>query len=79
PPAGVPEAAEHMGRRDFAGCVRETHRHPRSAPLLGARMNCAYQGGDDAALRATCAELQQHYPQHSYTQTCRTLMNVRGM
>ncbi|MEZ4340146.1 MAG: protein kinase [Sandaracinaceae bacterium] len=79
PRPGVPETTDYMGRQDWAGCIREAHRHPRSAELLSARMNCAYQAHDDAELRSTCAELQQHYPQSGYNNACRSLMMVRGM
>lgn len=79
PRPGVPETADYMGRQDWRGCIREAHRHPRSAELLSARMNCAYQAHDDAELRSTCDELRQHYPQSGYNNACSSLMMVRGM
>jgi len=73
-------AISFMERRDWQGCIRETHdNHPRSAGLLGTRMNCAVQAGDHAELRSTCAEIRQHYPQHPYNDSCRPLMTAYGI
>ena len=79
PAEGVPESTEFMGRRDYAGCIRETHRHPRSEALLSTRMSCASFGHDPEELRRTCDELRQHYPASSYNDVCRTLMTTQGM
>ncbi|MCB9591366.1 MAG: protein kinase [Sandaracinaceae bacterium] len=79
PPAGVEETVEYMGRGDYAGCIRESRRHPRSIQLLGARMSCAIHGNDDAELRSTCGEIRQHYPDHAYNRTCDSMMQVRGL
>ncbi len=68
-----------MSRSDWQGCLRESRRHPRSAELLGARMSCANSAHDAAALRATCDEIRQHYPQHGYNQACAALMRAQAM
>ena len=79
PPAGVREATDRMAVQDWRGCIRETHQHPRSAALLGARFNCALRIPDDDEMRSTCAEIRQHYPQHGYNQMCDSIMRSRGI
>ncbi len=79
PPAGVQESVAYMSRRDWAGCIRETRRHPRSEALLSARMNCAIQSGNHDAIRSACADIARHYPASPYNQTCRSVMNAYGI
>ncbi len=79
PPAGVQESVAFMASRDFAGCIRESRRHPRSIALLGTRLGCAIHAGDDAELQRTCAEIRQHYPGHAYNQTCESMLQSRGV
>jgi hypothetical protein len=67
-----------MERQDWQGCIRETHRHPRSARLLGTRINCALQAGDQSERRRACAEIRQHYPQHPYVRMCDSLDRAYG-
>lgn len=76
PPAGVQESVAFMGRRDYAGCVRETHRHPVSEPLLATRMSCSHFGGDTAELSRTCAEIRRRYPESGYNRSCASLMST---
>lgn len=78
PRDGAVAAIEYMGRGDYEGCIRETHRHPRSERILSTRMSCASHG-NDAELRRTCAELRQHYPNSAYNNGCRGLMLSRGL
>ncbi|MEQ9076737.1 MAG: hypothetical protein RLP09_22960, partial [Sandaracinaceae bacterium] len=75
-PAGVQESVAFMGRRDYAGCVRETHRHPVSEPLLATRMSCSHFGGDTAELSRTCAEIRRRYPESGYNRSCASLMST---
>jgi hypothetical protein len=77
PPAGVQETTDRMAVRDWRGCIETARRSPRSPQILSARMSCALQANDNDELRATCAELRQHYPEHAYTRTCETLMATR--
>jgi serine/threonine protein kinase len=72
PAPGIVETVEFQRVQDWQGCIRSTHRFPRSEPLLGQRLSCAAAADDDAELRATCAELRQHYPRSGYLGACRS-------
>ena len=80
PPAGPPPemvaAAERMGEGDFDGCLRALAPAGTSAPVLGMRMNCAYQAARRHEVEATCALLHRHHPRHAYTSTCDHLLDA---
>ncbi len=78
PPAGVQAAVARMQESDWRGCIRATHSAPRSAELLGARMNCALRAGDRAEMRSTCAEMRAHYPSHPQTRSCEQILQAYG-
>ncbi len=85
PPAGPPprdavvEATEHMGRQDYAGCLRVLRGAPRSPRVLSTRMSCAMFGNDNQELRSACTELRAHYPEQQYTRTCEEQLRLRGL
>ncbi len=76
PPPALVRATERMGEGDFAGCLRELEHAGHSAPILGARMNCALRTGRRSDLEEACALLHQHQPRHAYTSTCDSLLRV---
>jgi serine/threonine-protein kinase len=76
PPPALVRATERMGEGDFAGCLRELEHAGHSAPILGARMNCALRTGRRSDLEEACALLHQHHPRNAYTTTCDTLLGV---
>jgi serine/threonine-protein kinase len=77
PPPALVRATERMGVGDFPGCLRELESAGTSAPVLGARMNCALRTGRRSDLERACALLRQHQPSHGYTRTCEQLLAVQ--
>ena len=69
------ETTAYMGTRDYAGCIRESRRHPLSANLLSARATCAYFAGDRPVLAATCDEMRSRYPSSAHNSSCGNLLN----
>ena len=76
PPPALIRATDLMGVGDYAGCLRELEHAGTSAPILGARMNCALRTGRRSDLEEACTLLHRHHPTHAYTRTCDTLLDV---
>lgn len=76
PPPALVRATERMAESDFDGCLRELEHAGTSAPILGARMNCALRTGRRSDLVAACDLLHRHHPSHAYTRTCDTMLSV---
>jgi serine/threonine-protein kinase len=74
PPPALVAATERMGEGDFDGCLRELEHAGTSAPILGARMNCALRTGRRRDLEGACELLHRHHPSHAYTSTCDSLL-----